>query len=200
MALIIQLISFAGIGILNTAIDFAVLNLLASFLGVYTGIGIGIINAASFTVAVFHSYYWNKVWAFSRDNSGLVRNIGRFVTALAAGGAVLFLVIWGSRQQYSWVYYLIVLIGLALGEIVMWKVFRLKAAVLAGVQREVGTFIAITLVGLLINSGIVVGVTKFIPPAFGFNQELWTNVAKAGATAVSLIWNFAGYRLFVFKK
>ena len=76
MALIIQLISFAGIGILNTAIHFAVLNLFASFLGVYTGIGIGIINAVSFTVAVFHSYYWNKVWAFSRDNSGLVRNIG----------------------------------------------------------------------------------------------------------------------------
>ena len=200
MALIVQLISFAGIGILNTAIDFAVLNLFASAFGVYTGIGIGLINAVSFTVAVFHSYYWNKVWAFGRDNTGLVRSVGRFIAAAILGGLVLVLVIFGSRQQYGWTFYLIVFSGIGLGEIILWKVFGLKVPALDGVRKEIGTFIGITLIGLLINSGIVVGVTKFVPPAFGLNQELWTNLAKVAATAVSLIWNFAGYRLVVFKR
>ena len=200
MALIIQLISFAGIGILNTAIDFAVLNLFASAFGVYTGIGIGLINAVSFTVAVFHSYYWNKVWAFGRDNTGLVRSVGRFIAAAILGGLVLVLVIFGSRQQYGWTFYLIVLSGIGLGEIILWIVFGLKVPALDGAQKEIGTFIGITLIGLLINSGIVAGVTNFVPPAFSLNQELWTNLAKAAATAVSLIWNFAGYRLVVFKR
>jgi len=28
----------------------------------------------------------------------------------------------------------------------------------------------------------------------------WENVGKLGGTIVSLIWNFVGYKIFVFKK
>ncbi len=72
-------------------------------------------------------------------------------------------------------------------------------------------FLSVTLVGLLINAGITYLVSNFIPPFFGLGildayfppekiQDLWVMFGKALATGVSLIWNFLGYKLWVFKK
>ena len=62
------------------------------------------------------------------------------------------------------------------------------------------TFGIVTLIGLAINSGIVYAITTFVPPTFVDSQKLWANLAKVLATGISLIWNFTGYRLIVFKK
>jgi len=56
------------------------------------------------------------------------------------------------------------------------------------------------LIGLAINSGIVYAITTFVPPTFVDSQKLWANLAKVLATGISLVWNFTGYRLIVFKK
>lgn len=61
-------------------------------------------------------------------------------------------------------------------------------------------FVAITLIGLLINTSIVVAITTFIPPIIVDSPIIWANIAKALATALSMVWNFTGYRLVVFKK
>jgi len=69
-------------------------------------------------------------------------------------------------------------------------------------------FISITLGGLIIKVGIVTSVTKFIEPIhldilfidFQFTPRLWLVAASLGATAISLIWNFLGYKFVVFKK
>lgn len=61
-------------------------------------------------------------------------------------------------------------------------------------------FFGVTFVGLLINSGIIVALTTLSEPVLGLSEQAWLNAAKAGATIVSLIWNFAGYKFFVFKK
>lgn len=68
------------------------------------------------------------------------------------------------------------------------------------VAKEFSQFIVITLIGLGINSSIVYGITTFITSFFGLSPELWANSAKAIATAISLIWNFIGYKFVVFKK
>ncbi len=62
------------------------------------------------------------------------------------------------------------------------------------------TFLAVTLIGLAINSGIVFAITTYVPPVIVSSPTLWANIAKALATGVSLFWNFAGYKLIVFKK
>jgi len=67
-------------------------------------------------------------------------------------------------------------------------------------RKQFFQFVFITLVGLGINTGIVFGVATFIPSMFGLNEVFWANLAKAAATGISLIWNFTGYRMFVFKK
>jgi len=66
--------------------------------------------------------------------------------------------------------------------------------------KEFSQFIAVTLVGLAINSTIVYVVTTLVDPMFGLNEKLWANLAKVAATGFSLIWNFIGYKFIVFKK
>ncbi len=64
-------------------------------------------------------------------------------------------------------------------------------------------FLAVTIVGLLINSGIIILLT--LP---GFTAIEWftmnpierLNVAKIIATAAALIWNFIGYKFIAFRK
>lgn len=67
-------------------------------------------------------------------------------------------------------------------------------------SKEVSQFLIVSLIGVAINSGIVFGLTTFIPPIFGLSKELWANLAKAVATGVALFWNFLGYKFVVFKK
>lgn len=61
-------------------------------------------------------------------------------------------------------------------------------------------FIAVSLVGAGLNSSIVAVFTTFITPMFGLSPQLWANAGKLLATGLSLIWNFIGYKLFVFKR
>jgi len=137
-----QFSKFVVIGLINTAIDFGVFNLLIWQTGISKGKWIILLNIIAFTIAVINSYFWNKYWTF-----------------------------------------------------------RAKEADESGeVAKEFSQFIMVTLIGLAINSSIVFVVTTLIQPFFGLSSELWANLAKAAATGFSLIWNFVGYKFFVFKK
>jgi len=67
-------------------------------------------------------------------------------------------------------------------------------------QANFALFVAVTLIGLSINSGIVYVLTTYISPIVVESDKLWANLAKVLATAISLFWNFAGYKLIVFKR
>ena len=127
------------IGILNTAIDFAVLNILIKITGITSGNGLIPLNIVSFTIAVTNSYFMNKNWSFADASS-------------SDGG------------------------------------------------KKFSLFLVVSIIGAILNTTIVRVVATNIHPVFGFSPQLWVNVAKAVATGVSLVWNFAGYKIFVFKK
>lgn len=61
-------------------------------------------------------------------------------------------------------------------------------------------FFVVSVIGIIINGAILTGITTLIPAPFGLGDQLWANVAKLFATGVSLVWNFVGYKLFVFKR
>jgi len=61
-------------------------------------------------------------------------------------------------------------------------------------------FLAVSIVGISLNGLVVYLITTFIPPVGGFSPQLWANVAKLAATGISLVWNFIGYKFWVFKK
>jgi putative flippase GtrA len=68
-----------------------------------------------------------------------------------------------------------------------------------GIPVQFFKFLIVSIIGAIINGGIVFAITTFIPPIFGLSRELWANLAKAVATAAGLIWNFIGYKFWAFK-
>ncbi|MEK9151511.1 MAG: GtrA family protein [Patescibacteria group bacterium] len=61
-------------------------------------------------------------------------------------------------------------------------------------------FFAVSVVGIIINGLVLTAITTSIPPLFGLSAVLWANIAKLAATGISLVWNFVGYKFFVFKR
>ena len=66
--------------------------------------------------------------------------------------------------------------------------------------KEFLQFLIVSIVGLLINGGIVYMITTWFQPMFGMSEVSWANAGKIAATVVSLVWNFIGYKFIVFKK
>lgn len=130
---------FFIVGILNTGLDFAVLNFLMWITQTYKGEPIIIFGTISFAVAVTNSYFLNKYWTFGDSNNSQ------------------------APQQFI-------------------------------------KFLSVAVVGLVLNNSIIYFITTLINPVFGLTPVLWANFAKVIATGAVLAWNFAGYKLFVFKK
>jgi len=68
-----------------------------------------------------------------------------------------------------------------------------------GGAGQFAQYLAITVIGLLLNDAIIYIGTTYFTPMFGISALNWVFVAKAVGTVVSLIWNFVGYRFIVFK-
>ncbi|MFY9457568.1 MAG: GtrA family protein [Candidatus Spechtbacterales bacterium] len=75
--------------------------------------------------------------------------------------------------------------------------FRKKGGVGAS---EFGQFLAVSLVGLGINVGAASLLVNVVGPKGDMDPQLWANVGAVAAIAFSTIWNFIGYKFFVFKK
>ncbi len=134
-----QFLKFVVVGLVNTAIDFLILNILSAVTGITSGNGLIPINIVSFTIATTNSYFLNKRWSF-RDLSHVDEG------------------------------------------------------------RKFSLFLLISIGGAIVNTAIVRLVSTNVDPMFNLEPQLWLNVAKVCATAVSLVWNFVGYKWFVFKK
>jgi putative flippase GtrA len=62
-------------------------------------------------------------------------------------------------------------------------------------RREVLAFLLVSLIGLAINNGGF----WLLHNTWGGSSVLATNLQKAGASIISLVWNFVGYRLLAFR-
>jgi len=76
--------------------------------------------------------------------------------------------------------------------------FEDKGASQEGVKFS--QFLLVSIIGIIINTSVVYLITSFTTPLFGLSPQLWANVAKLLATGISLVWNFIGYKFFVFKR
>lgn len=141
-----QFIKFALIGVLNTGVDLAILNIETILSGVTEGTGYAIQKGLSFLVAVTFSYFLNKYWAFqdkSKEDEG----------------------------------------------------------------KKFSQFLFVSIVGMLINVSVAtITVTYLKDPINGIlnlsflTDQLWVSIGALAGTAVGLVWNFTGYKIWVFKK
>lgn len=200
---IVQMLRFAAIGSINTALDFIILNFITKSFNITSGLELGMLNGISFVIAVIQSYLWNRAWTFS-ENTGtsLFQNALRLILVGGLGFIAFLAVFIGAAYGAVSEFYLIVLFGFVVAELILWSAFHLQFGPREGAGHQFTGFIVVSLIGLLINSFIIVIATNLISPSLqtSVNVDTIKNVAKVMATAVSLIWNFIGYKLIVFKK
>lgn len=89
-----QFPKFFVTGILNTAVDFGVLNVLIFLFGLGgSSLRYAIFKTVSFLAAVCNSYLFNKFWVFARpDRAGLAGQPGRPARGVASESFLFFLV------------------------------------------------------------------------------------------------------------
>lgn len=91
--------------------------------------------------------------------------------------------------------------GVAVVSSYFWnKFWTFKAGGEGSLFQDFPKFLAVAVVGLVLNSGIVIFVTTYTPPFFGLNPQTHLNIAKVIATLLVLFWNFLGFKFIVFRK
>lgn len=65
--------------------------------------------------------------------------------------------------------------------------------------KKFSVYLSVSIIGALINISTVYLITTYTEPMFGLSDTKWLNVANLAATALSLVWNFVGYKLIVFR-
>ena len=200
---ILQILKFGAIGVINTALDFLILNVISETLKVSSGLKLGGINIIGFILAMVQSYYWNKSWAFNTEEIlSLWKNFWRLVAIGFLGFAGMVMVFVGAKLNAPASLYAVVLILFVVFEVVLWEMFKLsKVPPSNEAQKQFVAFVVVSIIGLLINSGLVALLSTYSPLAHNpETADLNKNVAKLAATFASLVWNFLGYKIFVFKK
>jgi len=89
-------------------------------------------------------------------------------------------------------------VAVALANSYFWNKFWVFNAGGGSTASDLPKFIAVSVGAILVNSGIVAIGTGF-PAPFGLSAEAWLNAAKVLATVASFLWNFVGYKIFVFR-
>ena len=201
---ILQLLRFMAIGFLNTALDFIILNFISKSLGITSGLYLGMINIIGFAAAVTQSYYWNRHWAFNAAQTADV--IKNFIRLVVVGGIGIFgflAAIIGGNLHAGPIYYIFVLVIFIIAELAALVSFGLNSQNPGEISQgqQFFAFIVVSIIGLVINSLIIAVVSHYLSANETFtNQDNLKNAAKVVATAVSLIWNFIGYKALVFKR
>lgn len=66
--------------------------------------------------------------------------------------------------------------------------------------KEFGQFLAVSIVGFLINIFFASYIFSTVAPFGGINSSQWGLLCAVFGSVAGLIWNFLGYKLIVFKK
>lgn len=66
--------------------------------------------------------------------------------------------------------------------------------------KEFSQFLTVSIIGFGINVSIASLIVNIIGAPENISPERWANIGALSATIISLVWNFIGYKFFVFKK
>ncbi len=73
--------------------------------------------------------------------------------------------------------------------------------------QKFSQFFAVSLIGMIVNVSVASLVVTYLQPFIAtqitfltIDQKIWGSIGALFGTAIGLIWNFIGYKFFVFKK
>lgn len=197
--IIYQFLRFACIGMLNTALDFLLLNIISKAMGISSGWRLGAIDVFSFSVAIVQSYVWNKTWTFGAEQGvSFLKNFMRLAMVGLLGAVAIIFVLLGSRSGAPYLFFLAIFVVYMVFETVLWRSFNFHLADWRHEGHSFLVFAIVTFVGLGINVALVSILSVHVH--ITHTVDLDKNIAKILATCISLFWNFVGYKVVVFKK
>jgi putative flippase GtrA len=195
---ILQILRFGAIGVFNTAVDVLVLNYLSAQFGITKGAQISWVNIPGVMLAMIQSYFWNKYWTFEKEAAvNLLKNFLRLVSVGVVGVLVYGFVFLGAHVQARPVYFIGIFLVFILAQIVLWYVFGFFKVKPGGQSRVFLSFFLVSAIGFMLNTLVLYLVTTHGNLSSNSGDNL--NFGKIVATLASLVWNFLGYKLFVFK-
>lgn len=106
-----QVAKFGLVGVLNTAIDFGVLNILIFATGVSRGWPLAVLNIFAFVAAMTNSYWWNKKWVFEDRTGGeaaqfaefiVISGIAALISSGIVGGVTGYIEPLGNLSREQW--------------------------------------------------------------------------------------------------
>lgn len=68
------------------------------------------------------------------------------------------------------------------------------------IGKEFAQFMFVSVIGFFLNVGTAAAVVNWVGPQFGIAAGPWANVGALAGTFVVFVWNFVGYKFWVFKK
>lgn len=80
------------------------------------------------------------------------------------------------------------------------KFWTFRAATLEHAGVQFAEFLTVSVIGLLLNAGVFYLLNDVLGPRAGIAPQTWASVAALGAAVAGLLWNFIGYKFFVFRK
>lgn len=164
---------------------------------IYSGSLVILFNCISFSIAVTNSYLINKFWVFNQTEIKKIKNIQFFLIPIIL---LILLNLKFLKNNIFLIFLIIIFFALVIFiDSYIVKNYLSKNELFKS-STEFGKFVFLTLIGMIINSGILYVLTSFVNPFFGLSVVLWANFSKAIATIISLFWNFFSYRVLIFKK
>jgi len=125
--------------------------------------------------------------------------VGTLNTLINLGVLNLLIAMTGIASGYGYSWFVLIGFLLATTNSFIWnKLWTFGDT--SGVQtKQTLAFYALTAVGAVINVGVASFIVNGLPSP-GFPAAVWANVGGLVGVAASFLWNFLGYKFFVFKK
>ncbi len=125
---------------------------------------------------------------------------GAFNTFLDWGILNLFMAFFGITAGIGYVLFKGTSFTAATVSSYIWNKYWTFEAKNSANPQEFWKFIAVSIVGFIINISLAAFIVNVIHPLGGITPARWANIGALCATALSMIWNFVGYKILVFKK
>lgn len=94
-----QVAKFGLVGVLNTAMDLGIYNILIYLTGITQGQGVAAFSVVSSAFAVINSYFWNKYWVFEAGREQSLRQFIEFIV-VSVSAALISAVLVGTITSY----------------------------------------------------------------------------------------------------
>lgn len=105
-----------------------------------------------------------------------------------------------SQGLYANVYKAVAFLVAVTSSFLWNKFWTFRALSVEHAGRQFVEFFVITAVGFFINVGAFALLNDVVGPQNGIDPQTWASISAGGAAIFGLLWNFLGYKFFVFNK